>query len=147
MRQSLKKKRVNLNIAIDAMGGDHAPGANVQGALWARSELGVNLTLVSDEPLIRKEQGKNGNRDDSIQIHQCSQMVATDELPLKVLRHRKDVSIMVAFDLARRGDVDAVVSAGNSGATVGAAVLNLGRLKSVERPALAGIFLGAKGCL
>lgn len=127
------------------MGGDHAPGANVQGALWARSELGVNLTLVGDEHLIRRELGKNGNRDDSIQIHHCSQMVAMDELPLKVLRHRKDVSIMVAFDLARRGDVDAVVSAGNSGATVGAAVLNLGRLKGVERPALAGIFPGAKG--
>jgi len=106
---------------------------------------GVNLTLVGDEHLIRKELGKDGNRDNSIQIHHCSQMVAMDELPLKVLRHRKDVSIMVAFDLARRGDVDAVVSAGNSGATVGAAVLTLGRLKGVERPALAGIFPGAKG--
>ena len=127
------------------MGGDHAPGVNVQGALWARSELGVNLTLVGDEHLIRKELDKDGNRDNSIQIHHCSQMVAMDELPLKVLRHRKDVSIMVAFDLARRGDVDAVVSAGNSGATVGAAVLILGRLKGVERPALAGIFPGAKG--
>jgi len=127
------------------MGGDHAPGVNAQGALWARSELGVNLTLVGDEHLIRKELGKDGNRDNSIQIHHCSQMVAMDELPLKVLRHRKDVSIMVAFDLARRGDVDAVVSAGNSGATVGAAVLTLGRLKGVERPALAGIFPGAKG--
>ncbi|MBW1674229.1 MAG: phosphate--acyl-ACP acyltransferase, partial [Deltaproteobacteria bacterium] len=131
--------------AIDAMGGDQAPGVNVQGALLARSELGVNLTLVGDERLIRKELGKDGNRDSSIRIHHCSQMVAMDELPLKVLRHRKDVSIMVAFDLARRGDVDAVVSAGNSGATVGAAVLTLGRLKGVERPALAGVFPGAKG--
>ena len=111
------------------MGGDHAPGVNVQGALWARSELGVNLTLVGDEHLIRKELDKDGNRDNSIQIHHCSQMVAMDELPLKVLRHRKDVSIMVAFDLARRGDVDAVIRAGNSGATVGAAVLTLGRLR------------------
>ncbi|MBW2105234.1 MAG: phosphate acyltransferase PlsX [Deltaproteobacteria bacterium] len=134
-----------MNIAIDAMGGDHAPGVNVQGALWARSELGVNLTLVGDEHLIRKELGKNGKLNNSIRIHHCSQMVAMDELPLKALRHRKDVSIMVAFDLARRGDVDAVVSAGNSGATVGAAVLTLGRLKGVERPALAGIFPGAKG--
>jgi len=127
------------------MGGDHAPGVNVQGALWARSELGVNLTLVGDEHLIRKELGKNGKLNNSIRIHHCSQMVAMDELPLKALRHRKDVSIMVAFDLARRGNVDAVVSAGNSGATVGAAVLTLGRLKGVERPALAGIFPGAKG--
>ena len=127
------------------MGGDHAPGVNIQGALWAQSELGVNLTLVGNEHLIRKELGRDGNRDNSIQIHHCSQMVAMDELPLKVLRKKKDVSIMVAFDLARRGSADAVVSAGNSGATVGAAVLTLGRLKGVERPALAGIFPGAKG--
>jgi len=104
----------------------------------------VNLTLVGDEHLIRKELGKDGNRDKSIQIHHCSQMVAMDELPLKVLRHRKDVSIMVAFGLAQRGDVDAVVSAGNLGATVGAVVLTLGRLKGVEKPALAGIFLGQR---
>jgi len=102
---------------------------NVQGALWAWSELGVNLTLGGDEHLIRNKLGKDGTRDNSIQIHHCSQMVAMDELPLKVLRHRKDVSIMVAFDLAQRGDVDAVIRAGNSGATVSAAVLTLGRLK------------------
>ena len=125
------------------MGGDHAPGANIQGALWAQSELGVNCTLVGNEHLIREELGKNGNS--SIKIHHCSQMVAMDELPLKVLRQKRDVSIKVAFDLARKGSVNAVVSAGNSGATIGAAVLTLGRLKGVERPALAGIFPGAKG--
>jgi glycerol-3-phosphate acyltransferase PlsX len=89
----------------------------------------VNLTLVGDEHLIWKELGKDRNGDNSIQIHHCSQRVDMDELPLKVLRHRKDVSITVAFDLSRRGDVDAVIRAGNSGATVGAAVLILGRLR------------------
>jgi glycerol-3-phosphate acyltransferase PlsX len=72
-------------------------------------------------------------------------MVAMDESPLKVLRQKRDASIMVAFDLVKRGKAEAVVSAGNSGATVGAAVLVLGRIKGVERPALAGIFPGAKG--
>lgn len=127
------------------MGGDNAPGVIVQGALWAHSELGVSVTLVGDEKLIRKEIGKVEEKDGGIRIHHCSQMVAMDESPLKVLRHKKDASIMVAFDLAKKGKAEAVVSAGNSGATVGAAVLTFGRIKGVERPALAGIFPGARG--
>jgi glycerol-3-phosphate acyltransferase PlsX len=127
------------------MGGDHAPEVIVQGALWAQSELGVYITLVGDQNLIWKELSKGGKIGNSIQIHHCSQMVTMDESPLKVLRHRKDASIMVAFDLVKSGQAEAVVSAGNSGATVGAAVLTLGRIKGVERPALAGIFPGARG--
>lgn len=134
-----------MNIAVDAMGGDHAPGVIVQGALWEHAESGVGITLVGDQSLIRKELGEGGDIGNGIQIHHCSQMVAMDESPLKVLRQRKDASIMVAFDLVKRGKAEAVVSAGNSGATVGAAVLSLGRIKGVERPGLAGIFPGAKG--
>lgn len=134
-----------MNIAVDAMGGDHAPGVIIQGALWAYSELGVNVTLVGDEDRIWKELAKEGKTGNGVQIHHCSQMVAMDESPLKVLRQKKDASIMVAFDLVKKGKAEAVVSAGNSGATVGAAVLTLGRIKGVERPALAGIFPGAKG--
>ena len=134
-----------MNIALDAMGGDHAPEVIVQGALWAQSELGVYITLVGDQNLIWKELSKGGKIGNSIQIHHCSQMVTMDESPLKVLRHKKDASIMVAFDLVKSGQAEAVVSAGNSGATVGAAVLTLGRIKGVERPALAGIFPGARG--
>jgi glycerol-3-phosphate acyltransferase PlsX len=134
-----------LNIAVDAMGGDHAPGVIVQGALWAQPELGVDITLVGDQDLIRRELSRGGGIGNGIQIHHCSQMVAMDESPMKVLRKKKDASIMVAFDLVKRGKAEAVVSAGNSGATIGAAVLTVGRIKGVERPALAVIFPGAKG--
>lgn len=134
-----------MNIAVDAMGGDHAPGVIVQGSLWEHAESGVGITLVGDQSRIRKELGERGDIGNGIRIHHCSQMVAMDESPLKVLRQKKDASIMVAFDLVKRGKAEAVVSAGNSGATVGAAVLSLGRIKGVERPALAGIFPGAKG--
>jgi glycerol-3-phosphate acyltransferase PlsX len=134
-----------LSIAVDAMGGDHAPRDTVQGALWAHSELGVNITLVGDRDLLAQELNRRGTTVNGIQIHHCTQMVTMDESPLKVLRQKRDASIMVAFDLVKRGKAEAVVSAGNSGATVGAAVLVLGRIKGVERPALAGIFPGAKG--
>ncbi|MFB0520800.1 MAG: phosphate acyltransferase PlsX [Desulfatiglandales bacterium] len=134
-----------MNIAVDAMGGDHAPGVIVQGALWAQSELGANITLVGDQNLLGDELSKREKAGNSIQVYHCSQMVTMDESPLRVLRQKKDASIMVAFDLVRRGKAEAVVSAGNSGATIGAAVLALGRIRGVERPALAGIFPGAKG--
>ena len=104
-----------VHIAVDAMGGDYAPGVIVQGALRAHAELGLNITLVGDQNLICKELGDAGSKDDGIRIHHCSQMVAMDEASVKVLRHKKDASIMVAFDLAKKGKVDAVVSAGNSG--------------------------------
>jgi glycerol-3-phosphate acyltransferase PlsX len=127
------------------MGGDHAPKVIVQGALWAQSEFGVKITLVGDQDTIREELKKGGGIGNGLQIHHCSQMVGMDESPMKVLRQKKDASIMVAFDLVKGGGAEAVVSAGNSGATIGAAVLTLGRINGVERPALAVIFPGAKG--
>jgi glycerol-3-phosphate acyltransferase PlsX len=136
-----------LNIAVDAMGGDYAPEAAIQGALWAHSELGVEITLVGDRGLIAKQLDKGSSTDNGIQIHHCSEVVGMDESPLKILRQKKDASISVAFELMKSEKVQAVVSAGNSGATVGAAVLALGRIGGVERPALAAMFPGARGAV
>ena len=127
------------------MGGDYAPEAAIQGAMWAHSELGVEVTLVGDRGLIAKQLEKGLSTDNGIQIHHCSEVVGMDESPLKILRQKKDASISVAFELMKSGKVQAVVSAGNSGATVGAAVLALGRMGGVERPALAAMFPGARG--
>lgn len=136
-----------MNIAVDAMGGDYAPEAAIQGALWAHSELGVDVTLVGDRNRISKQLDKGSSTENGIQIHHCSQVVGMDESPLKILRQKKDASISVAFELMKSGKVQAVVSAGNSGATVGAAVLGLGKIGGVERPALAAMFPGAKGAV
>lgn len=87
-----------MNIALDAMGGDRAPGVVVQGALWALSELGVNITFVGNESLLNRDLRRRGNGANGIQIHHCSQVVGMDEEPLKVLRKKKDASIMMAFD-------------------------------------------------
>lgn len=87
-----------MNIALDAMGGDRAPGVIVQGALWALPKLGVNITLVGDENLLDRALRKAGNGASGIQIHHCPQLVGMDEEPLKVLRKKKDASIMMTFD-------------------------------------------------
>jgi len=133
-----------MKIAVDAMGGDHAPRVVVQGALQALNEWGIDILLLGDKEAVEKELGASARRD-RFEIRHCSETILMDDPPLKSLRQKKDSSIAVAFEMAKRGEVDAVVSAGNSGALLAAAMLTLGRVRGVERPAFAGIFPGDHG--
>ena len=133
-----------MKVAVDAMGGDHSPAVVVQGAVEAASELGIEITLVGDKKVIREELGSHSVTD-RIAVYHCEEVVWMDESPFKAIRKKKESSIRVAFDLMKRGDVDAVVSAGNSGATLAAGVLTLGRVWGVERPAIAGILPSERG--
>ncbi|MCF8128438.1 MAG: phosphate acyltransferase PlsX [Deltaproteobacteria bacterium] len=133
-----------MKIAVDAMGGDEAPEVVVQGALEAASKFGIHVILVGHEaqlnPLIDPRRANN-----LISIHHCEEVVGMEESPLKALRNKKDSSIGVAFGLLKEGLADAVISAGNSGATLAAGVLTLGRIPGLERPAIAGIVPTEKG--
>lgn len=133
-----------MKIALDAMGGDGAPDVEVQGAFYAAEELGVEVTLVGNKASIEQSLGSSRGTD-KLFIHHCEEVVGMDETPLKAVRKKKDSSIRVAFELARKGEVAAVVSAGNSGATMAAGVLTLGRMEGAERPAIASIFPRHKG--
>jgi glycerol-3-phosphate acyltransferase PlsX len=133
-----------MEIAVDAMGGDGAPDVEVQGALEAVRELGVRIRLVGNKELLEKALGSHKN-EKSLTIHHCDEWVRMDEAPLKAVRKKKDASIRVAFDLAKKKEVAAVVSAGNSGATMAAGVLALGRMEGAERPAIASVFPGKRG--
>jgi len=126
------------------MGGDDAPRVIVRGAVEAASELHINVTLVGNEALITKELAHYSSID-RIRVHHCEDAVGMAEMPLKAFRLKKDSSIRIAFNLAKKGAVDAVVSAGNSGAILAAGVLGLGLLQGVERPAIVGILPGKKG--
>jgi len=133
-----------MNVAVDAMGGDHAPELVVQGAVDAVSELGINIILVGHERRMAKALSGYPLQD-RISFHHCEDVVRMEESPLKALRKKKDASIKVAFDLVKKGRADAVISAGNSGATLAAGVLALGRIKGVERPAIAAIVPTERG--
>ncbi|MFC1867247.1 phosphate acyltransferase PlsX [Thermodesulfobacteriota bacterium] len=133
-----------MNIAVDAMGGDNAPKLVVQGAIQASDESGTDVLLVGDAEAISVELGGNPERE-HIKVYHCEEAVLMDEPPLKAVRKKRDSSIRVAFDLLKNGKVDAVVSAGNSGATMAAGILTLGKLDGVERPAIACIIPGDKG--
>ena len=124
-----------LTIAVDAMGGDHAPGAVVEGALWAAQELGINLILVGDKEVVENEVARQSVRSSSVRIAHASETIAMDEAPRSALR-KKDSSMKIAFEIMKRGEAQAVVSAGNSGAMMATGMFVMGRLPQVARPAI-----------
>jgi len=121
-------------IAIDAMGGDHAPHAVIEGALLAVEDFGAELVLVGDQNAIARELAKHPAAPE-FQVVPAAQVVPMHESPSAALR-KKDSSITVAFELMRRGEVDAVVSAGNSGAMMAIGMFVMGTLAHVARPAI-----------
>lgn len=133
-----------MNVAVDAMGGDHAPRVAVQGAVQAALELDLDITLVGNRDAVEKELALHSSTD-RINVYHCEEAVQMDEHPLKAVRRKKDSSIRVCFDLVKKGEADAVVSAGNSGATLASGVVTLGRLDGIERPAIASVFPGERG--
>jgi len=126
-------------IAIDGMGGDHAPGEVVAGALRAQEELGVEVLLVGDPEQIEAWM-RHHDISAPFEIVPAEGMVEMDEEPLSALRRKPKASINVAMDLVKQGRADAVVSAGHSGAAMAAALLRLGRLRGIDRPAIGAVF-------
>ncbi|MDZ8023787.1 MAG: phosphate acyltransferase PlsX [Nostoc sp. SerVER01] len=128
-----------VRIAIDAMGGDHAPGEIVAGALRAREELGVDILLVGDPQQIEAALPPKTNLG-QVEIVTAQEAIAMDEEPLNAVRRKRNASINVAMDLVKQQRADAVFSAGHSGAAMASALLRLGRLPGVDRPAIGTVF-------
>lgn len=124
-----------MKIAVDAMGGDRAPGVVVEGSLLAARELGVEVVLVGQKDAVEQELGRHTAKFPPLPVVAASQVVTMDESPSTALK-KKDSSMKVAFEMMRRGEVQAVVSAGNSGAMMATGMFLLGNLTQVERPAI-----------
>ena len=136
-----------VRIALDAMGGDQGPDVLVAGAVQAvNARNDLEVTLIGDEERLRASlRAHSSANQDRLRIVHASQVVDMDESPVDALRRKKDSSVAVAFRLQKQGEVEASVSAGNSGATMAAAIGSLGRLKKISRPGIAGIFPTLKG--
>jgi glycerol-3-phosphate acyltransferase PlsX len=133
-----------MRIAVDAMGGDHAPDDIVRGALLYRGQGGLaEIVLVGRDETVRAALGTAPRP--GITVVDARDVVEMHEHPSSALRRRADTSIGVATALVKRGDADAVVSAGNTGATMAAALLVLGRIRGIDRPALCGMLPTTKG--
>ena len=135
-----------MKIAVDAMGGDFAPRNIVEGAVLAAREHGIPVTLVGEEKILCQEAARYQGSDSlPLTFVHASEVVGMDESPLTPIRKKKDSSIKVAFDLLKKGEASAVVSAGNSGAVLATAVFVLEKLNGVDRPAIGTIFPTLKG--
>jgi glycerol-3-phosphate acyltransferase PlsX len=128
-----------LRIAVDAMGGDHAPAHVVEGAVQAAREYGDTVVLVGREPAIRRELDRVGAADAPVDVVHADEVVGMHEPAVTSLRRKKRSSIRIAAKLVEAGDAQAFVSAGNTGAVMANLKVCLGLLEGVDRPALAAV--------
>ena len=120
---------MTLPLALDAMGGDKAPAEIIAGARRAVDELGLAVTLVGPPDLIGDPQG--------LEVFACTEVIEMDDDPAQGVRKKKDSSLVRAAELVRDGHARAMISAGNTGATMASALLRMGRLPGVIRPCIA----------
>jgi phosphate acyltransferase len=134
-----------ITIAVDAMGGDHAPRPEVEGSVLAAQEYGVRVVLVGQPEAIRAELARLSRPSVAIEIKPASEVITMDDHPAQAFRRKKDSSVHVGARLVKDGQADAFVSAGNTGAVMTAAKFIMGTLPSVNRVALAAPFPNARG--
>jgi phosphate acyltransferase len=130
-----------MKIAVDAMGGDHAPAVVVDGAVQAARDLGLEVILVGRRDAIEAELALYDTAGLSLQIQHAEQTVAMDEHnPAAAVKAGKDSSMVVGMEAVKRGEAEAFVTAGHSGAALAAALFRLGRIRGIKRPALSTVF-------
>jgi phosphate acyltransferase len=134
-----------ITIAVDAMGGDHAPRPEVEGSVLAAHEYGVRVALVGQPDVIRGELARLSRPLATIDIVPASEVITMEDHPAQAFRRKKDSSVHVGTRLVKEGRADAFVSAGNTGAVMTTSKFILGTLPSVDRAALAAPFPNAKG--
>ncbi|HYE11893.1 MAG TPA: phosphate acyltransferase PlsX [Patescibacteria group bacterium] len=134
-----------MRIAIDAMGGDHAPKSAVEGAVQAVKEYGVEICLVGIKDEIHKylsEEDKNNNK---IIVIEASEVISNHDTPVTAIKQKKDSSMVVGLKQVKEGSCDAFLSAGSTGAFLAGSLLKVGRIKGIDRPALSPLLPTKKG--
>ena len=134
-----------ITIAVDAMGGDHAPRSEVEGSVLAAQEYGVRVLLVGQPNVIRAELARHSPPTVPIEIVPASEVITMEDHPAQAFRRKKDSSVHVGARLVKERKADAFVSAGNTGAVMTTAKFIMGTLASVDRVALAAPFPNARG--
>ncbi len=134
-----------MKIAVDAMGSDQRPAPDVQGAVAAAREYGVEILLVGPEARIRQELDKYSPVPTTVEVCHASEQIEMREHPALAVKEKKDSSIVVGIEQLKQGNVQAFVSMGHTGAVLAASVLYLQRIRGVHRPALGALFPTPKG--
>ncbi|NIV28490.1 MAG: phosphate acyltransferase PlsX [Anaerolineae bacterium] len=128
-----------MKIVVDAMGGDHAPAVVVEGAVQAARDLDLEIILVGRQEAVEPELAGHDTAGLNISLRHASEVIEMDDAPA-VARTKKDSSMIVAMEMVRRDIADAFFTAGNSGGALAAALIRLGRIRGIRRPAISTIF-------
>ncbi|HLC21224.1 MAG TPA: phosphate acyltransferase PlsX [Candidatus Methylomirabilis sp.] len=136
---------MGTRVALDAMGGDQGPAVNVEGAVTAARELGLSVLLVGNEEELVQRLQRHSTNGLGLVICHAPEAVGMHESPSAAVRKKKQSSIRVGLELVKRGEADAFISAGNTGAVMATAMITLGPLPGVERPAIALIVPTLRG--
>ncbi len=134
-----------MRIGMDAMGGDHAPMETVKGAIMALDAIEGQIVLFGYEDQIKEELKKYQYDKSRIEIVPTSQVVENEDKPVIAIKRKKDASMVVGLEQVRKGEIDAFISAGNTGALLAGGLLRVGRIRGVDRPALTTVFPTFKG--
>lgn len=134
-----------MKIIVDAMGGDNAPRVPIKAAVKAVKELGVEIALVGKTEIVEAELAKYNYDKNKISVVNADDVITNHEEPAKAVRSKKNASVVVAANMLKKGEGDAMLSMGNTGALLASGLLIVGRIKGVLRPALATLLPTAKG--
>lgn len=134
-----------MKIAIDAMGGDHAPVETCKAAVEALAETKAEIVLIGREEVIRAELSKYQYDQARISIIHADEVVENEDKPVKAIKEKKNSSMVVGMTLLKEGAIDGLVSAGNTGALLAGGLLKVGRIKGIDRPALCSVYPTSKG--
>ena len=134
-----------MKIVLDAMGGDFAPAVNVEAAIQAARKHGYEIVLVGRQEVIRPLLVQHNTANLTLPIVNAPEVIEMGEHPANAVKAKKNSSIVVGMDIVKRGEADAFVTMGNTGAAMAAALFHLGRIKGIHRPALSALYPTTKG--
>jgi phosphate acyltransferase len=133
---------IKIVIVVDGMGGDHAPKAVVEGCVQALQKADIKIIITGRESEIKAELAKHKYDESRLSVIHTEEVISPNEAPVMALRKKKDSSLVRALNLVKNGEADALISAGSTGALMAGATLILGRIKGVDRVALAPVMPG-----
>ena len=141
-----------MKILLDAMGGDNAPDATIKGAVKASKEVNAEIVLIGKEEIINQKSieffGKKLEEiSNNLKIQNATETIEMEDIPTQAIKHKKDSSMVVGFNMLKKDEGDVFISAGNSGALLTGATLLVGRIKGIDRPALAPLLPSYKKSL
>ena len=134
-----------MRIAVDAVGGDHGPDVVIEGVVAGARRFGVDLLLAGPEQEVRRSLARIDVAGVNIQVRDAPDLIAMDESPAQAVRRKPRSGIAVALEAVRSGEAGGMVSAGNSGAVMASALVQLGRIPGVDRPAIASPLPSRRG--